>query len=200
MRTAQSPRVLSFAVIAYRALLLAYPAEHRCEYGPLMVQLFRDRCRDVRRRKGLWGLVRLWGRVLGDTLVTAVEEHVDALKERSRLVTKKQRFLVGGCVLSPLALWAGLYVINPQFARIVFEYPLGWLTVAAIVLLLGSSFFLQRWVLLRPMVTEPSQAILDALTLRSLALIATIVFLVLPAVALIFFGPAVVTVTTVMGQ
>jgi hypothetical protein len=165
-----------------------------------MVQLFRDRFRDVRRRKGMWGLVRFWGRVLEDALVTAVEEHMDALKERSRSVTKRQRFLVGGCVLGPVLLWAGLYAVNPRFAGVVFEYPIGWITVAAIIVLLGLSFLLQRWVLFRPVVTEPSQAILGELTLRRLVLTGTIVFLVLPAVALILIGPAVVTVTTMMGQ
>jgi hypothetical protein len=191
---------LSFAVSAYRALLLAYPVAHRFEYGPLMVQLFRDRCRDVRRRKGMWGLVRLWGRVLVDTLVTAVEEHVDALKERSRPMTDKQRLLVGGCVVGPLALWGGLCVVNPQFASVVFEHPSGWIAVVAIVLLLVLCFFLQRWVFLRPVVAESAQVIADELTLRVLVLAGTIVCLVLPAVGLILFAPAAVTVATMMGQ
>lgn len=54
--------------------------------------------------------------------------------------------------------------------------------------------------LLRPVVTESSQATLDELTLRVLVLVGIIVFLVLPAVGLILIGPAAVTVATMMGQ
>ncbi len=38
----------------YRRLLWLYPAEFRDEYGPLMIQLFRDRRRDEKRIAHLW--------------------------------------------------------------------------------------------------------------------------------------------------
>jgi hypothetical protein len=115
-------------------------------------------------------------------------------------MTGRQRFLVGACVLGPLVLWMGLFALAPQFVGLVFVRPLGWFIVTAVVLFLGLSYFLQRWVLLRPVVAESSRLLMDELTLRVLVLMGTIVFLVLPAVALIFFGPAIVTVTTMMGQ
>jgi hypothetical protein len=40
-----------------------------------MVQLFRDKTADAFQRKGLPGLLALWGRVLLDLIITLVEEH-----------------------------------------------------------------------------------------------------------------------------
>jgi hypothetical protein len=50
----------------YEALLLAYPKEHRREYGSLMAQTFGDLCREQQRRAGLFGLALLWGRTVLD--------------------------------------------------------------------------------------------------------------------------------------
>jgi hypothetical protein len=64
----------------YQYLLLAYPPAYRREYGPLMAQLFRDLLRDSRRQpKPLW-LARLWMRTLIEVVVTAVHEHLAALR------------------------------------------------------------------------------------------------------------------------
>ena len=200
MRPSQTCRVLLLAEGAYRALLLVYPADHRWEYGPLMVQSFRDRCRDVRRQKGNWGLVRLWWRVLKDTLVTAVVEHLDELEERSRRMTKRQQTLVAVCALGPLVLWIGLLIINPAFTSRVLINPLGWPIVMAVFLLLSLGYILQRGVLAHSSQTGLTHLLVRRPALRAAFLVGTIVLLVLPAVALIIFGPAIVTLLTMMGQ
>ena len=200
MRSPQTCRVLLLAEGAYRAMLLVYPADHRCEYGPLMVQMFRDRCRDVRWQKGNRGLVRLWWRVLKDTLVTAVVEHLDELKERSRRMTKRQQTLVAVCALGPLVLWVGLFVINPAFTSRVLVNPLGWLIVMAVFLLLSLGYILQRGVLTHSSETSSMHLLMHRPALRAAFLLGTVVLLVLPAAALIIFGPAIVTLLTMTGQ
>jgi hypothetical protein len=71
-------RLLEVSVRVYKGLLLVYPAEHRREYGPLMVRLFGDLCRDAIDSRSVFGLVRLWVRTLWDVVVTAVAEHKNA--------------------------------------------------------------------------------------------------------------------------
>ena len=56
----------------YRALLYAYPREHRREYGDLMVQLFRDR---MRRDGGGLGILKVWLAVVIDLVTSALKEH-----------------------------------------------------------------------------------------------------------------------------
>ena len=56
----------------YRALLIAYPGEHRREYGELMVQMFRDR---MRRDGGGLGSLKVWSDMLVDLMTSALKEH-----------------------------------------------------------------------------------------------------------------------------
>jgi hypothetical protein len=44
--------LIAFSTRLYRLLLTLYPQAHRREYGPLMVQAFRDLCRDAQRSGG----------------------------------------------------------------------------------------------------------------------------------------------------
>ena len=58
----------------YRALLLAYPKEHRREYGEPMVQLFRDR---MNRDGGGLGTLAVWMHMLFDLVRSASRERVE---------------------------------------------------------------------------------------------------------------------------
>ena len=62
----------------YEALLLMYPKGFRNAYGPQMVQVFRDLCREERERAGLIGLALLWARTVLDLLRTAASERTRA--------------------------------------------------------------------------------------------------------------------------
>jgi hypothetical protein len=61
---------------AYRALLVAYPSEHRRLYGDSMIQLFRDR---IRRDGGGLGTLNVWVQVGFDLVVSAFKERMAAL-------------------------------------------------------------------------------------------------------------------------
>jgi hypothetical protein len=75
-------RSLTFATRIYRILLVAYPKEFRCAYGPQMTQVFGDLCREEKRRGGAVGLARLWGRTLLDLLATVFVERSTAMRWR----------------------------------------------------------------------------------------------------------------------
>jgi capsular polysaccharide biosynthesis protein len=72
----------------YGRLLAVYPRKHRREFGPAMAQLFRDQCRDAWSASRVWGLAKLWFRVLLDLIKTSVLEHFTNLKgEQTMLQT-----------------------------------------------------------------------------------------------------------------
>ncbi|MBN1976932.1 MAG: hypothetical protein JW918_05980 [Anaerolineae bacterium] len=115
-------------------------------------------------------------------------------------MTKRQQILVAVCVLGPLVMWMGLLAINPAFTGRVLVNPLGWPIVTAVFLLLSLGYILQRGILTRPSDTGLTHLLVRRPALRAAFLVGTIVLLVLPAVALVIFGPAIVTLLTMMGQ
>lgn len=72
--TPERERASSLSERFYRVLLIAYPEEHRREYGPQMEQAFRDLRREALRRGGGIGLARLWMRTVSDLAATALAE------------------------------------------------------------------------------------------------------------------------------
>lgn len=82
-------RILHLFERVYRALLVIYPRSFRDSFGPHMVQVFRDSCRDEVRRAGSIGLLVLSARTLWDLLSTAFAERsktVVPLFSASRLI------------------------------------------------------------------------------------------------------------------
>jgi hypothetical protein len=59
-------------------LLHLYPGEHRLAYANCMQQVFTDTCRESYQKKGGWGIILLWLRVLPDLGYTAVLEHLSS--------------------------------------------------------------------------------------------------------------------------
>lgn len=88
-----SPRV-------YRFLLLAYPAQFRREYGPLMTQVFRDSYRFERRRDKKFSLLQLWLQTFLDLLQTVPQQHLENLgKEKSFMNNlRRDALAVVGCL------------------------------------------------------------------------------------------------------
>lgn len=70
-----SPTV-DLSVRFYKLLLTAYPSEFRREYGPHMLQLFRDCSLRVYNLSGPTGMFSLWTVTLFDFFSTVVEEHL----------------------------------------------------------------------------------------------------------------------------
>ncbi|GGM18235.1 hypothetical protein GCM10010841_27980 [Deinococcus aerophilus] len=65
------------SVAVYRVLLRLYPTEHRAAYGPHMLQVFQDCCRDMYRQRQSAGLQEMW-------LSTALDPLKSAFEERTR--------------------------------------------------------------------------------------------------------------------
>jgi hypothetical protein len=85
----------------YARLLQVYPRGYRREYGPLMLQLFRDQYRDARRLGGAWGNWQLWWRIAAELATTAGREHVTELKEALMdKHTGKASVLIGGSLIA----------------------------------------------------------------------------------------------------
>jgi hypothetical protein len=76
-RPDKSDRAVCTSERLYRVLLVAYPRGFRREYGPQMRQVFRDLCREERRKKA--GLLRLWIRTVLDLATTAVAARISGI-------------------------------------------------------------------------------------------------------------------------
>lgn len=79
---ADSLRSVELSVRVYEALLRAYPAAFRKEYGGEMTHVFRELAADAWQERGAAGLRATWFRVLGDLAWTAPREHLNDLPRR----------------------------------------------------------------------------------------------------------------------
>jgi hypothetical protein len=101
-RTIQTP-LLSLSERVYRMLLIAYPAAYRREYGALMVQVFRDMCRDSYRQGGAAAVALWWCSTLLDLVYTAFEQ-----RRKVRFTVSKSTFmrLTGVLLIVGGAFWS----------------------------------------------------------------------------------------------
>ena len=102
----------------YRALLRAYPSEHRREYGEPMVQLFRDRMR--RDGGGLRTLV-VWMQMFFDLVRSVFRERREEVEMWVMLTTMfrtilepRRRWLYLAVILIPVVLLGSLFAITPR--------------------------------------------------------------------------------------
>lgn len=72
----------------YRALLILYPADYRREYGWLMVQVFRDVCRETYSQHGIAGIALWWCSTFLDLALTAFEQ-----RRKTGVVMSKASFI-----------------------------------------------------------------------------------------------------------
>ena len=73
------PWYLTHLCRVYHCLLFAYPRNFRRQYEAEMVQVFRDRCREVLRRCGPLGLIPLLLHTIVDWLESVVRETVETV-------------------------------------------------------------------------------------------------------------------------
>jgi len=66
---------IEFSIRAYQLLLLLYPVKFQQDYGPHMVQVFRDCCLRTVRQGGTNGLMKLWLVTLLDFIQSVVSEY-----------------------------------------------------------------------------------------------------------------------------
>jgi hypothetical protein len=135
---ASDPRVRRGASLSerlYARLLLVYPPGYRRQYGPLMLQLFRDQYRDARGKGSRWASWQLWWRIASELAETAAQEHLAALEEA--LMDKQTGRLNVNAARTASIVVAGLLIAGSLIGRmLIFEF--GGSPLLAVALLIGA--------------------------------------------------------------
>ena len=112
-------------------------------------------------------------------------------------MTQKQHSFAIASSAFPLGLWLLLGLADPQFVGRMFvpssSQPAGWLMAAAIFVLAGAAYFVQRKGLERETRSSSSSQVVSGMPVYSLARVGSLMALVLLATFLVVFGPAIVT-------
>jgi hypothetical protein len=99
----RDPPLVSFSVRLYQALLAAYPRQFEREYGPLMLQVFRDCGLRAMQRAGAAGLLTLWLHTFLDFLQSVVSEYARKEAQMNKQM-KPQDIRMAGSLL----IWGAL--------------------------------------------------------------------------------------------
>lgn len=195
MGRASGPPVQGNGEKLYRLLLFVYPPAYRREYGPLMIQVYRDLWRDRCRQRGLGSLAPLWARLLTDLFTSAIGQHLEAFREGGWIMTKTEHARAIVTAALPLVLWVVLGAANPRFAGRMFAnssaQPWGWIMSAAILSLVALAYVAQRQALRAGERLEPSGQTTSRSLSRGILRAGSVVLLVLPAIVLVVLGPAI---------
>ncbi len=84
--------MVTLSIRLYRLFLYVYPKPFRREYGPHMLQVFRDLSIRAHHRLGPSGMLSLWALTLVDLLRSLVEEHL----QRETFMSKNTLIRLGG--------------------------------------------------------------------------------------------------------
>jgi uncharacterized protein involved in exopolysaccharide biosynthesis len=120
MSFSKTPPAVAWSVRIYQRLIWLYPSAHRRDYGPAMVQLFRDQCVDAFQESGSWGVFKFWMRMAVDLGKSACSERL-SVKERRFIMSKKplltrlQRRMVVAAFVLVILVVAGLTYIQPNY-------------------------------------------------------------------------------------
>lgn len=87
---------VSLSVRLYRLFLIVYPKSLRREYGPHMLQVFRDYSIRTYDRSGPSGMLSLWALALLDLLRSVVEQHL----QRETFMSKNTLLRMSGWALA----------------------------------------------------------------------------------------------------
>ncbi|MCB9451393.1 MAG: hypothetical protein H6672_08125 [Anaerolineaceae bacterium] len=92
------PSYIALSERIYRILLVLYPPAYRREYGPLMVQFFRDVSRERYHQQGFVGVALWWCMTLLDLTYTVIEQRrkVNFTMSKSTLAQSAGMLLVVG--------------------------------------------------------------------------------------------------------
>lgn len=118
-------------------MLMAYPPEFRREYGPQMVQVFRDCYRAERQAESRLGIGRLWVHTFIDLIRTAPSEHWDKLRKDNWVMNKLRKH--GIAILVAIGIIVGAFFLlsygrkNEVSWILSFGYVLDALVTAGVV-------------------------------------------------------------------
>ncbi len=133
--------ILRWMCRAYQVSLYAYPPDFRRRYGREMLQLFRDRVRDVVRARGLAGLPGLALHCVSDWLRTTLREGVASMNSSVPVPTPPDRIYDG----VPAFYTCGSEIPRP--AALVHGGFLSIATFVAVSLLIGIGGAHQPWLI-----------------------------------------------------
>ena len=119
--------VIAISEKVYQALLATYPTKFRKEYGPHMLQVFRDCCLRTFRQGGTNAMFRLWAVTLFDLIQSVVSEHAHKEIEMKKEMKPRDIRLAG---------WA-LMVGSVVFVLGMFTGADTWYVMIALVSLIG---------------------------------------------------------------
>src|SRR5215813_1019754 len=75
----------------YQALLRLLPFDFRSDYGPEMTAVFDEQHREVQRREGKPGVLRLWWETIAGIFRTAPAEHWAMLRQDGGFALRMMR-------------------------------------------------------------------------------------------------------------
>jgi hypothetical protein len=87
---------VTLSVRLYRLFLIVYPKSFRREYGPQMLQVFRDYSIHTYKRRGPSGMLSLWALTLLDLLRSMVEQHL----QRETFMSKNTLIRLSGWAMA----------------------------------------------------------------------------------------------------
>jgi hypothetical protein len=148
-------------------------------------------------------MIRLLNQVLKDTVMTALVEHIDTLKEGGWVMSNKKQGMNRIMAGFPIVLGVVLYVLDHEFMSRMFlpgaAQPAGWLMTAAVFTLAITSYMVQRkLIILSNLPVSSDQNVMGAVSRiahrgKGFLITCNILFLV-PALLLVLLGPAAMTV------
>ena len=120
----------------YALMLKAYPAQFRREYGPHMVQVFRDCNRAAESHKSPLGLVQFWLNILIDLVKTAPKEHVENLRKEKSVINNLRRDALAlfGCITIIVVAFLLLrYMLAHQGSPTLIGFALDAIVVTGVI-------------------------------------------------------------------
>ena len=111
-------KMVNISVSVYKILTAAYPPQFQKEYGPHMLQLFRDCCIRSYEQKGPAGILSLWAVTLFDFVRSVITEHSQKETFMTRQLFTRLRgwaLILGGIAFTLLAIAATIQEILPSY-------------------------------------------------------------------------------------
>ena len=104
------PQLVLMSIRIYSLLLVGYPSQFRREYGPHMLQVFRDSCQRAYAVDGLNSMIIFWIQTMTDYFKTVIEENLERGTNMNKIKYTKLAgwaFIVAGIALFVGYLAAG---------------------------------------------------------------------------------------------